>query len=168
MRTTPPKLRMKWKCRNVFCGGSPPDGPADVRSTGPRGTPSGKVPSMPNLCGERKGSAPTVGSSQLRKEQLKEHDERAAQQQARERERERRSSGAGAAALLQSPGGSISQGLGKERNVLGTPFEAAVVQRAAKDLVFGDRPEPSGPTDPERDFALAAAAGQLEQNQRLI
>jgi len=161
---------MKWQCSNVFCAGSPTDGPTEsgIAALGLRGVPRGKVPSMPNFGGEEKGPRDSSASSPLRKEQLKQHEELVAKQQARDRDRERRSAGAGAKALLQSPGGSISRGLEKERNVLGTPFEEAVVQRAVRDLVFGDRPEPPGPTDPERDLALAAAAAQAEEHQRLI
>ena len=132
-----PKQRMKWQCGNVFCAGSPIDGPAEVGSVRSRGIPRGQVPSMPNFGGERKEDVPKIENSPLRREQLGEHEERAARQQARERERD--NIGAGLAALLRFPGGSISQGLSRERNVLGTPYEAAVVHRAAQDLVFGSK-----------------------------
>ena len=67
----------------------------------------------------------------------------------------------GTASVLRSPGGVISQGLSRERNVLGTPYESVVVQRAEEDLVYGGQ-EPVRPNDPDRnyDFALASAAGQ--------
>ena len=75
----------------------------------------------------------------------------------------------GMVSVLRSPGGTISQGLSRERNVLGAPYESVVVQRAAEDLVYGGQ-EPVRPNDPDRnyDFALASAAGQLEENQRPI
>ena len=68
--------------------------------------------------------------------------------------------------MIGSPGGSIARGLEKEAYVMGTPFEDAVVMRAAEDLAFGVRPTPQEVNEAERDLAMAAAAAKAEVEQR--
>ena len=70
--------------------------------------------------------------------------------------------------MMNSPGESIARGLEREAYVMGTPFEDAVVMRAAEDLAFGVRSKPQGTTEAERDLAMAAAAAKAEVEQRAV
>ena len=120
---------------------------------------------MPDFGGGRRNQEETAGSTPLRQEQLKKHEE----QLRGAAERARRDRGSGVRKMLGgSPGGSIARGLEKEAYVMGTPFEDAVVRRAAEDLAFGVRQEPTRTNEAERDLALAAAAAKAEVEQRAV
>ena len=111
------------------------------------GEPAGRVPRIPDFGGKRREQREPAEGNPLRQEELLRHEAQLRQEPDLPKERRRRDRGGGVKGMMtNSPGGSIARGLEREAYVMGTPFEDAVVMRAAEDLAFGVRSTPQGTT----------------------